>query len=87
VYGGVRGSAFALDGVAALGVDGDLAFGFLLDKFAGWVGAAVLPGDCGERVLVDGVFAITRSQGRCGKGIGASKERYGRDGMRGPERE
>jgi len=60
VDGWVGGSALALDGVAALGVDGDLAFGFLLDEFAARVGAAVLPGDCRGRMSIDGVSARTR---------------------------
>jgi len=78
VYGRVGGSAFALDGVTALGVDGDLAFGFLLDKFAAWVGATVLPGDCGRMVSVDEVHATTRSLHKEKRGL--ARRRKGAEG-------
>ena len=43
--GGVFGVAFAFDGVATFGLDGDFAIGFLFNQFTGWLGATVVPGD------------------------------------------
>lgn len=48
VDGWVGRGGVLLDGVAALGFDGDFALGFGFDDLAAWLAGTPRPGDCGK---------------------------------------